>query len=82
MNKKANAGDNRDAKPGQEVDGLRAEFKFRETTEAGGRPDAIMGCVVYNPKWPLKCSMNDLIIFGDNPVPPVILNVTSVKLHI
>jgi hypothetical protein len=45
---------------------LSSTFTFRETSEVGlsDRPDAVLGCVVYNPRAPLKCSMNDLIVFG------------------
>jgi hypothetical protein len=45
---------------------LTSTFTFRETSEVGlsSRPDAVLGCVVYNPRAPLKCSMNDLIVFG------------------
>lgn len=64
------------------AEALTANFRFKETTLAGGRPDAIIGCAVYNPRWPVRCSMNDLLIFGVENPKPVIMNVTWSKIEL
>jgi len=65
------------------IDVLKATFTFRSThisKLAGGREDAVLGCYI-DPKDPIRCSFNNMLLLGYDAPNPVLLNVTQVKLR-
>jgi hypothetical protein len=67
--------------PRDDKDLLTSIFKFRTThigKLAGGAPDAVVGCYI-DPREPIRCSFNNMLLLGYEPPLPIVLNVTEVK---